>query len=213
MHCVIKITVNHPWKINTIILTQNTGAFLRVQCCDFFILHLHLSSVSVYYFTASLSHVSLSTRLLLGRFLELYGWLEIIKGLYITLYSRFFGSEFCIRAAEHQCFFKETENEKLFVDLKKVPETFIFKSEGSRVRRSDEGSARRFYATGTSYSPLGLSWLCIMTKQLVALWLWFTLLTITISGSPHRCDCLEAGDQSFLLLPLIWLSISVSNSS
>lgn len=192
-----------------------------MQCCVFFILHIHLSSVSififtVYYFTAWLSHVSLSTRLSLGRFLELYGWLAIIKGLYITLYSRFFGSEFCIRAAEHQCFFffKETENEKLFVDLKKVPGTFIFKSEGSWVRRSDEGSARHFYATGTSYSPLGLSWLCIMTKQLGGtLTVIYTVLTIAISGSPHQCDCLEAGDQSFLSFPLIWLSISVSNSS
>ncbi len=100
-------------------------------------------------------------------------------------------------------FFKETENEKLFVDLKKVPETFIFKSEGSRVRRSDEGSARRFYATGTSYSPLGLSWLCIMTTTRGTLTVIYTVLTITISGSPHRCDCLEAGDQSFLLFPLI----------
>lgn len=46
------------------------------------------------------------------------------------------------------------------------------------------------------FSPLGLSWLCIMKKQLGGT-LTVICTVLTISSSPHQCDCLEAGDQSF----------------
>ncbi len=125
---------------------------------------------------------------------------------FLSVSSRFFGSELCIRAAEHQCFFKETENEKLFVDLKRFLKPLFLRVKGLE---SDEGSARHFYATGASYSPLGLSWLCIMTKQPGGtLTVIYTVLTITISGSPHRWDCLEAGDQSSFISTHLTINIS-----
>lgn len=192
-----------------------------MQCYVFFILHLHTSFKCLYiYFYCLLYHSLIEPCIMINHtFAMKASWgLWLIRDHKSSLYYiiqqvlqiRVLHS--CSRAS--MVFFIENENEKLFVGLKRVPGTFIFKTEGSRVWCSDEGSARHFYATSTSYSPLGLSWLCIITKQLGGtLTVIYTVLTITISGSPHRCDCLEAGDQSFLSFPLIWLSISVSNSS
>ncbi len=140
-------------KKNTIILRETLGpvlhTFLRGHFCVFFILHLSSVSIficTVYYFTALYHyqvfilhlHVCISRRF-------------YPKGLTVQSgYTGFVRKQQILRIRDvHSCsrasmFFKETENEKLFVDLKRFLKPLFLRVKGLE---SDEGSARHFYAT------------------------------------------------------------------